>query len=571
MGKIIAVTLLTLWGVAPATAQPVGVPSGSFEGGGAASPRVVTAWTSRVVPAGTVSGSFTGNYAVNLTTEATPQTTVPVRGLDRAALEASIGVGFGNWLAMDLTVPLGFDRDPAARRVVVGTEVTDFRPSVLSDLRVGMVFSLLHPRDNDGVGLAFGLSTFIPSAQRPADARAAPIRIEPRLILDWGHPEGWLIAGNIAFQSRPERTVAGRDAFRWAVDVQAPLSSSSDSLALRVLVGVHGSFRIAPEPSAFIAGRGGDSAQPTSLMGGLRLVLPGWTLDVLGGGGLYDAVGAADIRGALRVTYSGAGQCQPDGTRCDRDGDGIDDRDDQCVFEAETHNGHADEDGCPEFDQDNDGIVDGIDWCPDLEEDLDGFEDTDGCPDVDNDVDAVLDMVDVCPNVGEDEDEWEDDDGCPEYDNDGDGHEDVSDACPNVPGTDGCPASANKRVRVAKTRIIFSREIKFKWLQSRLQRSSLRTLKTLARFLKDTPRITLVRVEGHTDNRGSTKRNVRLSTRRSEAVRKYLIRKGVAPERLLAIGMADMEPIADNATARGRARNRRVELHIVEVDHKSVE
>lgn len=73
-----------------------------------------------------------------------------------------------------------------------------------------------------------------------------------------------------------------------------------------------------------------------------------------------------------------------------------------------------------------------------------------------------------------------------------------------------------------------------------------------------------VRIEGHTDRRGDEQQNQALSQRRAEAVKRYLVRQGVAEAQLSAVGMAARNPIADNDTPEGRARNRRVELVVVE-------
>lgn len=71
-----------------------------------------------------------------------------------------------------------------------------------------------------------------------------------------------------------------------------------------------------------------------------------------------------------------------------------------------------------------------------------------------------------------------------------------------------------------------------------------------------------VLIEGHTDDRGSANLNQALSQRRAEAVRQALIEEGIDPARLTAIGHGKDQPVADNATAEGRARNRRVEIVI---------
>lgn len=69
-------------------------------------------------------------------------------------------------------------------------------------------------------------------------------------------------------------------------------------------------------------------------------------------------------------------------------------------------------------------------------------------------------------------------------------------------------------------------------------------------------------VEGHTDSRGSTSYNQNLSQRRADTVRDYLVQKGYPSERIQARGMGEDSPIADNASAEGRANNRRVEIVI---------
>ncbi|MCG8440949.1 MAG: OmpA family protein [Caulobacterales bacterium] len=71
-----------------------------------------------------------------------------------------------------------------------------------------------------------------------------------------------------------------------------------------------------------------------------------------------------------------------------------------------------------------------------------------------------------------------------------------------------------------------------------------------------------IRVEGHTDASGDPEANQRLSKKRAQAVVDYLILKGVTIDRLSAAGRGDTRPVADNETEEGRARNRRIEIHI---------
>jgi len=71
----------------------------------------------------------------------------------------------------------------------------------------------------------------------------------------------------------------------------------------------------------------------------------------------------------------------------------------------------------------------------------------------------------------------------------------------------------------------------------------------------------MVSVEGHTDSRASDAYNMRLSQRRAESVKAYLVKNGVAASRLTTIGYGESKPVASNKTAEGMQENRRVELN----------
>ena len=72
-----------------------------------------------------------------------------------------------------------------------------------------------------------------------------------------------------------------------------------------------------------------------------------------------------------------------------------------------------------------------------------------------------------------------------------------------------------------------------------------------------------VEVIGHTDNQGNPNNNLILSRARAEAVKVYLVQKGIAAERIVTNGLGDAQPVADNETPEGRTRNRRIEFRIV--------
>ena len=256
-------------------------------------------------------------------------------------------------------------------------------------------------------------------------------------------------------------------------------------------------------------------------------------------------------------------ECQPD-----TDMDGIHDGVDECVNEPEDFDGDRDEDGCPEYDRDGDGINDEIDQCPDKPEDFDEYMDEDGCPELDNDGDGIRDDLDSCPLVREDPDGWEDIDGCPDPDNDGDGIMDPVDKCPNQAedmdgdmDEDGCP-DLYKKIVVTETRIELKQKIFFATGSSRILRKSFDLLDEVVDALTKKAEIR-IRIEGHTDSRSGARYNKRLSDKRAKSVKKYLTKRGVLADRMTAVGYGEESPIDTNDTDEGRARNRRVEFHIL--------
>ena len=244
----------------------------------------------------------------------------------------------------------------------------------------------------------------------------------------------------------------------------------------------------------------------------------------------------------------------------DNDGDRVMDWDDGCPNEA----GPVDNRGCPDGDADGDKIVDRVDACPNDPEDIDGYEDTDGCPDRDDDLDGVADGSDDCPRkVGPPENR-----GCPDTDTDGDGVVDRKDNCPTEAGevaNQGCKTPQLVKITSDGTlpKLEILDKVHFKFNSEEIQRRSFGLLNNVAKVLKAHKEIDKVRIEGHTDSKGSRAYNLRLSDRRAKSVRRFLMGRGIAAKRLTAIGFGPDVPIASNETATGRAANRRVEFRIV--------
>ncbi len=261
-----------------------------------------------------------------------------------------------------------------------------------------------------------------------------------------------------------------------------------------------------------------------------------------------DGDGVADSADQCPGTPAGASVdgygCQPDS-----DGDGVIDSADRCPnTPAATR---VDDNGCP-FDRDGDGVADGQDRCPNTP--AGARVDERGC-ELDSDGDGIADSADRCPDspAGEAVNEQ----GCPR-DSDGDGIVDAQDQCPATKAgvqvdEKGCELEA----------VIVLEGVTFESGSATLTPGSLKVLDEVARTLKRYPAL-VIEVGGHTDDRGRAAFNQRLSAERAQAVVDYLVGQGIDAGRLKARGYGESKPIADNATEEGRARNRRVEMQILQ-------
>ena len=274
------------------------------------------------------------------------------------------------------------------------------------------------------------------------------------------------------------------------------------------------------------------------------------------------------------ATPAGAG-VDASGCEQDADGDGVIDRLDNCP--DSVAGAVVDRGGC-ELDCDEDGVVNSADQCPrtpagasvnaqgcELDADQDGvLNGADLCPDtpagtrvnaqgceLDGDADGVVDSRDQClqSSPGASVDAM----GC-ERDADQDGVLNSADLCADTPAgvevdVTGC--------EIAKP--ITLRGVNFRFNSDQLTRESVEILNGIAATLRAHPNLKL-EVAGHTDAAGDDAFNLYLSQRRAEAVRTFLVDKGINPEHLQARGYGEQQPVADNAAAEGRADNRRVEL-----------
>ncbi|HEY9516657.1 MAG TPA: OmpA family protein [Gemmatimonadaceae bacterium] len=211
-----------------------------------------------------------------------------------------------------------------------------------------------------------------------------------------------------------------------------------------------------------------------------------------------------------------------------------------------------------ELDSDTDGVLDSADRCPGTPAGT--RVDASGCPvPVDSDGDGVLDSADGCPNTATGV--RVDAAGCPvPVDSDADGVVDSADKCPNT--------TAGTKVDAAGCAVIFEEKktsvvltgVNFEFGKSVLLPEARTVLDQVASSLVANPDVR-VEVAGYTDSRGSKAVNLRISQARADAVKAYLVERGVAADRLRSRGYGPANPVASNASDAGRAQNRRVELH----------
>lgn len=176
-----------------------------------------------------------------------------------------------------------------------------------------------------------------------------------------------------------------------------------------------------------------------------------------------------------------------------------------------------------EQDPDGDGILGAKDGCPLEAEDFDNFRDDDGCPEADNDLDGIGDSIDRCATDAETINGYADGDGCPDAYH------------PDLPAVVFAKGSSN-----------FTAE------SAALLDKAFQTLQANPVFR--------VELGGHSSSDESSRV---LSLRRAEAVKDYLIRRGVSAERLRVLGYRGGQPLTTDKSSAGRAKNRRVELKLL--------
>ena len=492
-----------------------------------------------------------------------------------------------NRLNVNLDVPMALFQagdSPAGG----GLRFTSPKKAQFGDLRAGLRLRLFGAYD-DIFQVAVGGYVWFPTGASDAYVSDGKVRGMPQLIVGGrGDRFVWSVAGG------PElRGVAS-----FAGVPQGTLIKFGGGVG--VLLGESRRLQIGPEISMALT-PDGISKRTTNaevLVGVRYRVFDDVEVGLGAGPGISGGIGTPDLRAVAMISYS------PEQKKVvpDRDHDGIFDSDDACPDVAGVPDENRAKNGCPlPLDRDRDEIVDADDACPDvagvgstdrtkngcplpLDRDKDGFIDgDDACPDepglasddkskngcpkpADRDGDGVPDAKDACPDVKGIATQDPANNGCPE-DLDGDGIKNDKDACPNEKGPadkdptkNGCP----KSVRVTEGEIIILQQVQFDSGRATIKKVSDALLDEVAGVFKEHAEITKVEIQGHTDNTGKAKDNLKLSQDRAESVKKALVKRGIDDARLVPRGYGQEVAIADNKTEVARQKNRRVQFKIQE-------
>jgi outer membrane protein OmpA-like peptidoglycan-associated protein len=457
----------------------------------------------------------------------------------------------------------------------------------IGDLRLGADVRLFGEYGSAVTG-AVGVQGWVPTGKRGQYMSDHDVRLRPRAMVA-GDIDIFTYAAQVHVEYRGRSDVIADGQI--GSNIGAAVSAGVRVLDKKLVVGpeIFGS-------TVFDAAFKKRSTPVEALLGAHYLLADEVRIGAGAGLGLTRGFGAPESR--LLVSFEWAPS-----VRADADGDGVDDKADACPGQAGEKTSDPTTNGCPPqpADRDKDGIVDGEDACVDTAGVKTSNPKTNGCPpDPDADNDGIPDSVDACPNVAGVSSVDAKKNGCPAVlDSDGDGVLDSEDACPqhagiktSDPKTTGCPDTDRDKdgvpndqdacidepgprdpdpkkngcpkafVKAGEIKIL--EQVRFKTGSAVIDpgKESEDVLRAVLGVLNAHAEIKKLRVEGHTDDRGSAATNKKLSLDRAAAVAKWLVAHGIDSQRVSSAGFGQERPLENNATEEGRRVNRRVEFHI---------
>lgn len=381
--------------------------------------------------------------------------------------------------------------------------------TALNDMRLTSKVQLMSLADHP-VGLSVGTTISVPTGNDEALASDGGFGFETRAIGEYVIRETIRTTANLGFRYRPGETrvqqnVLGNE-ITWGVGVHSPFVTDD----LDILGEVTGAVGVQPRPDHLSGVVEGEV--PVEMRGALRYGFHSdWSLTTGLGSGLTEGIGAPNWRffAGIDGKWATGGWWRVDYSNPD--------------FEVQV-------DPCEG-------------WDPDETVRRLRFDPEDDCPDPEpaepRDPGAELD--EPLEDTG-----WE----------------------PSEPETTGAEDIEDQEGRAAirQGAIVITDDVAFETGSAEIHGDSHAVLDDVAELIGRYDEIQLLRIEGHTDNVGDAGLNMELSRDRAESVRQHLVEAGIQPHRIEAVGYGETEPVADNDTAQGRAQNRRVEFHIVEME-----
>jgi outer membrane protein OmpA-like peptidoglycan-associated protein len=466
------------------------------------------------------------------------------------------GVQFMGRMSASLSLPIAVvnkaGRDPQAYGV--GTGGISDSTTAVHDMRLDFRFKA-YESDDGKLRVGGDAAMFLPTGNSTAFTGDGQVTGWLLGLAEYNFDK-FLLAGQIGPHFRPERSIGGQygalflaSELRWAIGAYVPLREGKLRVGGEIFGSTGLSSGLGPNDDANTIFSGKNT--PLEWMGEARFLIdsdPQLYVNAGFGTRLSTGYGAPDFRALVSIgryieLTDSTAKAPP-----------------RKVHVVPTPDDY-------DLDTDGDGYPDAVDKCPSLKEDGKPPDPTDGCPgNSDRDGDGIPDAKDVCPDKAEDKDGVQDEDGCPETDADNDTIPDQQDRCPLQPGPrsdvaerNGCP----NLTRVSESgEVELLQPIEFETGKAVIKPASYPILDEVVTLMKARHNLR-IGVYGHTDNKGSLALNMRLSKDRAHACLKYLVDKGIAASRLESEGFGPNQPIADNATDEGRAKNRRVEFKIL--------
>ncbi|MEO5727663.1 MAG: OmpA family protein [Byssovorax sp.] len=439
-----------------------------------------------------------------------------------------------------------------------GVTLTSPSSAAVGDLRLGARVRMLG-EDDTSFQLGIGAYLFAPTGPSDTFTGEGALRLEPHLAVGgrlprfvWSASIGAMFRGS----NNPSTLTYGAG---------AALSLFDDRLRIGPEVfastPLQEGFLEVSESKLISRGRGTNAELLLDVRG--RLVGGLW-IGAAAGPGLSNAIGTPVFRALGTLGWSPSttrGAQENEKPSPDTDEDGVLDSKDACPVTFGPASADPKRNGCPALDRDEDGIADLDDACPDERGD-DSNPARRGCS-PDQDGDSVPDAVDICPKEKGSPLE----NGCPSQAT----TPTSAVPAPATPATPATPPPATpesfKLVRVSAEEITLLDQVKFRISKSDpapIDPASEPLLTEVRDALAQHPELVKLEVQAHTDSDGNARFNETLSTARAESVKKWLVDHGVASDRLVAKGYGASKPIADNKTVAGRAKNRRMQIVVIE-------